>query len=186
MNKAPRQFFRLFSDICCDELYLCSCSYDNCTYVKENDRNLLLLPQDDESFLIAAHSRKAVEEMRAKLGNHFEIADCREANLFSYLKITIIKQSSLLQLSQKSYFIKGQYLFSMLNANACFMLTEEQILNVKLNDKNSIRTTGWEANGSLRYVMICFWPDTAFMDTLLMQFVENAATLLWTCMKTVF
>lgn len=153
--------------------------------MKRGSRSFIIVSLYVDNLLIATNSRKAVKKTEVKLSSRFDLANCGEIEICFGLETHHARAMSKLKLSKRKCMFKVQGRFSMLEAKPCQTSREEQISNVSLSKKIFPSTAYRQAIGTLQYFLIYARPDDAFSVSRLHQFMENAASSVWTCVKRV-
>lgn len=185
LKQAPRQWFAKINAFFC-ELGFESCAYDPCFYVKRSEGSVIMITLYVDDLLIAGSSIAAVQSLKSKLADRFEMEDCDEAKVCLGLEISRNRDIRLLKLSQTEYAKKVLQRFEMANCKAVSTPMEHQFENASLTDSPVDQTLYRQAIGSLMYLMVCTRPDICFVVGRLSQFMEKPTKSLWTAVKRVF
>jgi Reverse transcriptase (RNA-dependent DNA polymerase)/Integrase core domain len=154
-------------------------------HLSKGDTPVIIVIYVDD-LLILHKSLDAMNEVKMKLKDHFEMTDLGEACWILSMEVTRNHAERAISLSQHHYIQDILEQHGMAKCRPVSMPMVPNLTLEKLKEPEIDATTYQSAVGSLMYAMIGMHPDLAHAVGVLSQFSANPGIVHWTALKCVF
>ncbi|WVZ03280.1 hypothetical protein V8G54_024086 [Vigna mungo] len=189
LKQSPRQWYRKFDDFLI-KLNFKRCNYDDCVYTLNRDGEVLYLLLYVDDILIVSSDRSMIHEMKAKLGDAFEMKELGEARRILGIDIKRDKPGGNLFSSQNCYWQKVISRYQMVESKPAgraigqhLKLTKEQCPKTEDERRKMESVPFSNGIGSIMYGMVCTRPDLAHGVSVLNRFMVDPGQIHWDALK---
>jgi len=183
LKQSPRVWYQTIHKFLTDLGF--KCLINDASVFKHGD--LLVFVYVDDILLLGP-AIKAINSLKRKLGDTYEMTDCGPCEYYLGMKIKRDRKLRTLTVSQKTYLegVLDHFRFSDLRPVSTSM---EQGLNLQASEDHADAAfieRYQSAIGSLMYAMTQTRPDIAYSISVLSRFAHNPNTAHWNALKRVF